>query len=137
MRTIDDLEHFVLGEGETLILRFKRPVAQEVIETARAAIAKNLPGRPVVVLPSEVEVCAGVVEVMGAPPDALCDESPEVQEQERRDMIEAAYDKGMTVWCREAAEGGMWFYIHRQANSITRFDWDLYDYSLTKPARRE
>lgn len=129
MRVIHDLQHFVLGENETLILRCTRPMSAEQLHHMRAVIEHALPGRPVLVLPPEVEVCAGEIEVFGVDHGKGDDGPTQEDIDAARKEITDAYDAGRTVWGRE---GNEWFYIHRAANPHT-FDWDQYAYSLTKP----
>lgn len=128
MRTIEDLQHFVLAEGETLILRCKIPPSEDQLQKMRKAIEHLLPGRPVIILPPEIEVCAGQLEVWGVEDDAHAEADMQTQEQVRRDNIMQAYTNGKTVWARDA--DGQVFYIQIAANPHT-FDWGTYSYGLT------
>jgi hypothetical protein len=130
MRTIGDLEHFVLAEGETLILRLTRNFSEEQLAQMRHAIKAALPGRPVLVLPPEVEVCAGKIEVFGVDPGRDERSTPTQEDIDaQRKAIKDAYCVGRTVYAR-SDEG--WFYVHHTANPHV-FDWSKFDYSLTKP----
>lgn len=133
MRNIEDLEHFVLAEGETLILRCTRPISDKELACMRSVIDKFLPGRPVLVLPPDIEVCAGKLEVWGADPGAGEPDDAEV-EQHRRDTIRRNYDNGRTVYVRDL-EGEV-FLVHRAAYPHT-FDFDLYTYALTEKELRQ
>ncbi len=134
MRNIEDLEHFVLGEGETLILRMTRPINNDQLAYLRNLVNTALPGRPVMILPSDIEVCAGVLEIMGGPQldpeDAATFDEIEAQ---RRAEIEQAYEDGRMVYCKDVNNAYGWFYVHKEANPITGWAWKLYDYRLTKP----
>lgn len=128
MRELSDFEHFVLQEGETLILRSKRVLSMEQVERFRADIERVLPGRPVLFLPPEVEVYAGQLEVFGAQPATAAASDDDIAAQ--RAELQAAYNAGRTVWVRD--EGDDWFQVHRTANPHT-FDWGKHDYALHKP----
>lgn len=129
MRNINDLDHFVLAEGETLILRCKVPLSDEQLADARGLIESVLPGRPVIVLPPEIEVMAGKLEVFGAEEQAQSEADQETQEQVHRDIIERSYHDGKTIYVMDPANNERW-YVHHTANPTT-FNWDRYKYSLT------
>lgn len=127
MRNIEDLEHFVLAEGETLILRCTRHFSHDQLVQMRATIERYLPGRPVLILPPEIEVCAGRLEVFGVDMGSE-EESAAAAEQVRRRHIEKAYYDGKMVWVRDGVEI---FTIHSVTNPQV-FDWDKYQYGLTR-----
>lgn len=130
MRDIHDLEHFVLGEKETLILRMRAHLTAEELDNVRRVIARNLPGRPVIVLPPEVDVYAGELEVWGAPQQAAQEEPTQEAIVAARDTIRAAYHMGKIIW---ANEGDGWYALQNQVNPHSHFDWDAVRYSLNKP----
>lgn len=134
MRTIEDLEHFVLAPGETLILRSRKPLSDEQLLRMRAVVDRVLPGRPVMVLPPEMDVCAGMIEVFGADPGT--DEhatGPTAEEQQAalRQEIAQAYADNQRVYIRVDGE---WFWIHQHLNPYSLADLRLEDVSLTKPS---
>jgi len=123
------MEHFVLAEGETLILRCRRMLSDQELQRAREAVKHALPGRPVLILPPEVDVCAGVIEVFGVDPGKGDDGPTQEDIDAARAEIQTAYTLGKTVY---AMEGDEEFFVHRSLNPHT-FDWNKYRYSLTKP----
>lgn len=125
MRTIDDLEHFVLVEGETLILRCTRMFSQDELQYMRSLIDRFLPGRPVLVLPPDIEVCAGKLEVFGG--EVVIEE--EDAEAGRRNAIEFAYSDGKVIWVRDG--DGQVFMAQLFLNPHT-FDWCKYVYGFTE-----
>lgn len=129
MRTIEDLEHFVLAEGETLILRSRRHMSESEIAHARFLLDRFLPDRPVLLLPPEMDVMAGRIEVFGVDPGKGDDGPTQEDIDAERVEIETAYVSGKTVY---ASEGDDEFFVHRSLNPHT-FDWNKYRYSLTKP----
>jgi hypothetical protein len=133
MRTIEDLEHFVLAEGESLILRLTRQVTNEQLHQMRETIGRFLPGRPVLVLPPEVEVYAGKLEVFGVDHGAGDELSTPTAEDvaAARKEIEDAYDSFRIVYVLEDGDRD-WWYIQKHQNPHT-FNWDRYNYSLTRP----
>ncbi len=127
-RKILDLEHFVLRDGETLILRYTSHPTAEQIAQMRAAIGHALPDAAVLVLPPTVEVMAGVIDVV----------APE-QEQEERAHIKAAimdaYDMGkMVYFCPIGDTASGWLMAHKVAAPHPLFDWTANHYSLTSKA---
>jgi hypothetical protein len=130
MRTIEDLQHFVLAEGETLILRPSKLLSQEQLTRMREGIERMLPGRPVLVLSPEIEVMAGPLEIMGM--DLGVDEGPTQEDIDAaRKLITDDYDRNCNVYVYDR-EDREWFVVHQQHNPHT-FEWDKYDYRLTKP----
>lgn len=128
MRTLNDLEHFVLAPGETLILRFKVHLSNAELERVRADVERVLPNRPVLCLGPDAEVHAGMIEVMGQPEVAAASDD-DITAQ--RAEIMAAYNAGKTIWMQDENDTE-WFQIHRTANPHT-FAWDHCNYSLHKP----
>ena len=126
MRSIDDLEHFVLAEGETLILRTTRLLSMDQIQRMREHVERCLPGRPVLVLPPDIEVMAGKIEVFGVDTPTVTQDDIDAQLKEITD----AYCSARRVWVQDG--DGEWLYVHVSANPHT-FDFTRYNYSLTKP----
>lgn len=133
MQAIHDLEHFVLAEGETLILRCTRAISNDELVAMRGMLEKYLPGRPVIVLPPDIEMCAGKLEVWGTP---TVDEEATAAELERhrRDTIHRNYDNGRMVYARDA-EGEV-FVVQRAAYPHT-IDFDRFTYALTEKELRQ
>ena len=137
MRDINDLDHFVLAPGETLILRLRRATSEADLQQMRTNIERALPGRTVMVLPPEVDVCAGKIEMWGVGEPAA-DSSPEAMaalEGDRRRDIEKAYAAGKVAYTWRRSHPDQVYAIQQHANPINKdgFDWDNYQYSLTKP----
>lgn len=132
MRDIKDLEHFVLQEGETLILRTTCPLSPEQLAMMRKMIDRHLPGRPVLVLPPEVQVCAGRLEVMGVPADAPSSITQEEIDVARKEITDA-YADGRSIYVQDASVAPEWVMMHKHYNPIAEWDWDGTRYSLTKP----
>lgn len=137
MRKIEDLEHFVLQEGETLILRCTKNLSPEQLYQWRKQIEETLPGRPVMILPPEVEVMAGQLVVFGVDPGAGDDMSGPTQEEiesARTEIVEAYYG-GKMIYCSTPGSRD-WFFAHIHQSPVELpFDWDNTLYSLTAPKR--
>lgn len=130
MRNLEDLQHFVLQPDEVLILRCTRHFSPEQLEAMRQVINRHLPGRTVLVLPPDIEVHAGVLEVMGATSPMSSTELTQDEIDAMRAEIQAVYDSGQIIY---ANEGGGWFGCHKSSNPIGAWDWERVRYSLTKP----
>lgn len=120
MQTIHDLEHFVLQDGETLILRARRPLSQEQMAWMQDFLDKRKV-QAVVIAGPDFDIMAGVLSNLVPDDDA----------QAHADAVCDAYDAGKIVWCR-SAEGGDWFQIQRISNPLT-IDFTNWCYSLEKP----
>lgn len=131
MRAIEDLEHFVLAEGETLILRMTRMYSEEQLQHTREMIDRHLPGRPVLVLPPDVEVRAGKIEVFGVD---LAGEGPTQEDVDatRKDVTDAYTCGHMVCFRRIDSDREQWMHAHHIVNPHT-FDWGEYEYRLMKP----
>lgn len=119
MRNIEDLDHFVLAEGETLILRSRVALSDADLHRMRADIERILPGRPVMMLPPEIEVHAGKLEVFGA--EVQPGEDSEAAEAARRRQVETAYYDNRVIWAREDGEI---FMAHKHNTPLVSFRWD-------------
>jgi hypothetical protein len=134
MRALQDMEHFALREGETLILRFKTPPSHEMLENARRIVAHALPGAKVLVLPPDVEVYAGNIEVFGV--DLAREEGPTQEDIEAaRAEIKDAYEGGSTIYLNDASTGDDWVAMHKHYNPIAQWDWETTRYRLTPKKR--
>lgn len=137
MYPINDFEHFVLQVGETLILRCKTHPDVEQLAKMREAIERALPGQPVLVLPPELEVFAGTLEVFGVDHGGGDEISHPTQEDidAARKEIQDAYNDGRSVWLQDESTGTEWVVMHKHYNPIAEWDWDTTRYSLTKPKK--
>ena len=127
MREIQDLEHFVLQPGETLILRCKRHVTEETLARMRESVAKL--GTGVIVLPPDIEAFAGKIEVFGVDHGERQPTQDDNNAPDICDVVQQAYDAGKIVWGLDSTG---WFCIHHTLYPH-QFDWNQYDYRLTKP----
>ena len=130
MRELNDLEHFVLQPGELLILRCKVPISEEALQRVRDSLKRHGLER-VLVLPPDVEVMAGEIELITAD-----SERPPVPTEEDvealRNELKQRYMEGRTLYAWELGKRDGWFVIHHVFNPHT-FDFDRFTYNLTKP----
>jgi len=132
MRDINDLEHFVLQPGEMLILRSKRYLSMEEMQFWADKL-KHHKIEPVLILPPDMDVMAGTMEVISA----STVEAPELSQEEidsMRTQVKGAYEDGRIVEYREAGNPrAEWIGAHLHA-SPHLFNFNKYEYRI--PSRR-
>jgi len=120
MNPLNDLDHFVLQPGETLILRPRRLMSAEQIHRIRAVLDEQ-PFR-IVILPDMVDVYAGNIDVI--PPAPTADDI----EALRADIMHA-YEEGKFVQYRIDTNGD-WCDAQKGFLPIDSWHWDKYDYRI-------
>lgn len=119
---MNDLDHFVLKPGETLILRARRPMSAEQTKRMQTYLdTRKLPA--VVIAGPDFDILAGV----------LSNIMPDDEAQAHVDSVIEAYDEGRTIWGREI-DGKDWFVAHKHAFPVT-IDFERYEFSLTDPTK--
>lgn len=122
MQTMNDLDHFVLKPGETLILRARRPMSAEQTKLMQTYLdTRKVP--TVVIAGPDFDILAGV----------LSNIIPDDEAQAHVDSVIEAYDEGHTIWGRDI-DGTDWFVAHKYAFPVT-IDFERYEFSLTDPTK--
>ena len=125
MRSINDLEHFVLQPGEQLILRCRTHLNQEQLAHMRNAI-ERAGFKNVLVLPPDIDVMAGQLELMGE--DEPPDEDKEAEIRQVQENLQHAYLTSRIVEYREFP-WDEWSTAHRVV-APHNFDFGRYEYRL-------
>ena len=121
MNPLNDLEHFILQPGETLILRPRRPMSAEQIHRIRAVLDEQ-PFR-IVILPDMVDVYAGNIEVI--PPAPTADDI-----EAARTAIIAHYESGKFVQYQIDVPDGEWYDAQKGFLPIGAWHWNKYAYRI-------
>src|SRR5690606_20412827 len=123
---INDLDHFVLQPGETLILRARRPLPNEQLQRTQEWLDKRkVPA--VVIAGPDFDIMAGMLSNL----------MPDEDMQAHCDAVIDAYDEGRQIWARAVCSlddsvTAEWFTIHKHANPLP-IDFERWEFSITKP----
>jgi hypothetical protein len=119
---MNDLDHFVLQPGETLILRARKPLSAEQTTRLQEWLDKRKVPAIVIATP-DVDIMAGMLSNL----------MPDDEVQAHCDAVIDAYDEGKTVWGRDI-DGTDWFIAHKHAFPL-EIDFTRYEFSLTDPTK--
>ena len=118
---INDLDHFVLQPGETLILRARKPLSQHEVATLQKWLdERKVPA--VVIAGPDFDIMAGVLSNL----------MPDDEAQAHCDAVIDAYDAGKTLYARTIEGDPEWFVVHHKAFPCP-IDFERYEFSLDKP----
>ncbi|HEX8586156.1 MAG TPA: hypothetical protein VF680_17320 [Allosphingosinicella sp.] len=123
---INDLDRITLAEGETLILRPRKPWSVEHVERVMQLLTAK--GIRAVIVSDDVDMFIGVNIAQPA--------EPEPEPERVYDHVYDAYQEGKVIMYRERTPNeyhpelaGDWHEAHRYA-SPHKFDADTYEYRL-------